>query len=164
MKNLKWLFISCMAIAAAGVGVAVAVQKPSRNSDVQAVAAETQRFHVRGQVRSIDTESKEIRIKHEEIPNYMAAMTMPFAVRDDGLLRGLKNGDEIGFELLVTKDDSWIASIQRLSEATAATGLDNPELGAKDIQRVQVGERVPDLALTDQNGRGMRLRDFRGKA
>ena len=164
MKNLKRLSVSFIAIAAAGVGIALAFQRPSYNSDVQAVTAETQRFHVRGQVRSVDAESKELRIKHEEIPSYMAAMTMPFAVRDDGLLRGLKAGDEIGFELVVTKDDSWIASIQRLSEATAATGLDNPELATKDIQRVQVGETVPDFALTDQNGRGIRLSDFRGKA
>jgi protein SCO1 len=162
MKNLKRLFISSMAIA--GVGIALAFQRPARNSDVQAFAAETQRFHVRGQVRSIEAESREIRIKHEEIPNYMAAMTMPFAVRDVGLLRGLKSGDEIGFELVVTKNDSWIASIQRMSEGIVATGPDNAELATKDIQRVQVGERVPDFALTDQNGRDIRLSDFRGKA
>ena len=161
MKVVKWISIFCLAVTMAGVVLAVVNQKFERKA---AIPAGSQRYHVRGEVRGIDTESKQIRIKHEEIPNYMAAMTMPFDVRDTTLLRGLKAGDEVGFELIVTEDDSWIASIQKLREATTPASSNNSDSANSDAQRVQVGETVPDFTLTDQNGGAVKLSDFRGKA
>ena len=93
----------------------------------------------------------------------MAAMTMPFEVRDSSWLRGLQVGDEVGFELVVTKDDSWIAAIHRLSETSPALADAAALQTEQDVQRVQVGEVVPDFALTDQNDHVVRLRDFRGQ-
>ena len=162
MKSMNWFVVLVSAVIAASVATAVTIQRQSRKADAAGGVVE-QRFQVRGEVRSVDLEGKSIRIKHEAIPDYMAAMTMPFEVRDASLLRGLNAGDEIGFELVVTKDDSWITSIHTLSEATAATVADISNLAAKEIQRVQVGETVPDFELTDQNGRAVRLKDFRGK-
>ncbi len=161
MKSVKWFVVLVFAVVTASAITAMAIQRQSRKTEPR---GDTQRFQVRGEVRSLDVEAKSIRIKHEEIPNYMAAMTMPFEVRDASLLRGLKAGDEIGFELVVTKEDSWIASIHRLSEASAEAVSDISQLAAKEIQRVQVGETVSDFAITDQNGRAVRLKDFRGKA
>src|ERR671918_714747 len=100
MKSLKWCLLCLTALVAAGVVFAIFVQRSSRNSRLP---ANEQRFHVRGEVRGLDHDARQIRIKHEEIPNYMAAMTMPFDVHDDSLLRGIKAGDEVGFELVVTK-------------------------------------------------------------
>jgi protein SCO1/2 len=70
----------------------------------------------------------------------------------------LKTGDQVGFELIVTKTDSWITSINKLSESR-----DQAEAIAKDIERVQVGEVVPDFSLIDQKHRAVRLKDFRGQ-
>jgi len=158
MRCVKWYLVACSAIAAAGVFTALAIQRP-----VQAPrsTADAQRFHVRGEVRGIDPDAKTIRIKHEEIPNYMAAMTMPFEVRDVSIMRGVTVGDEIGFELVVTKEDSWIASVQKLSPASAGGISDLSQM--KEIQRIQIGETVPDFKLTDQNGRSISLNAFRGK-
>jgi protein SCO1/2 len=162
MKSLNWLIVSAAVIIAASLLTAMSFERRADKPGVALAHAE-QRFQVRGEVRSVDFEAKSLRIKHEEIPHYMAAMTMPFDVRDPALLRGLKAGDEIGFELVVTKDDSWIANIHKLSEASAATVADLSHLAAKEVQRVQVGETVPNFTLTDQNDRTVRLTDFRGK-
>lgn len=154
MKSLKWYLLALFVIATAGVATAIALQKsvaPTAHKDEQ-------RFYVRGEVRAIEADTKQIRIKHEEIPNYMAAMTMPFDVRNVSQLNGLKTGDQVGFELIVTKTDSWIASINKLSESR-----DTAQATAKDIERVQVGEVVPDFSLTDQKHRAVRLKDFRGQ-
>lgn len=156
MKSLKWYLLIGAAIATTGVLAAIALQRPRPTT--QSPAGQ-QRFQVRGEVREININDKFIRIKHEEIPNYMAAMTMPFDVRDVSLLRGLKPGDEIGFELVVTKEDSWIGAIQKLSESAATE-----QTAGKEVQRLQAGEIVPDFSLIDQNGRPVSLRDFRGKA
>src|SRR5439155_15608848 len=112
MKCLKWYLIAGAAIGTAGVVMAMAMQ---RSLQRPRAGTDEQRFHVRGEVRELDLAGRSIRIKHEEIPHYMAAMTMPFDVRDQSLLDGLKAGDEVGFELIVTKEESWIASIHKLS-------------------------------------------------
>lgn len=160
MKMFKWYLIASLVMVAL---CAVTLSLLRQPTTVPTASSGEQRFHVRGEVREIDPQSKSIRIKHEEIPNYMAAMTMPFDLRDTKILRGLKAGDEIGFELVVTKDDSWIASIQKLSEASAAGPADVAQAPSSDIQRVEVGETVPDFELTSQNGIPIHLRDFRGK-
>jgi protein SCO1/2 len=161
MKVVKWISILCLAVATAGVVLAVVNQKAARKTEIP---SSVQRYHVRGEVREIDAESKQIRIKHEEIPNYMAAMTMPFDIRDMALLRGLKPGDEVGFELVVTEEDSWIVSIQKLGEEGGTPAPNSPNLANEEIQRVQTGETVPDFSLTDQDSRPIKLSEFRGKA
>src|SRR4051794_16772255 len=99
MKSLRWYLLGLAAIAAVGVVMAVAFQ-PASNAN-RALAHE-QRFMVRGEIRGVDSAASQLRIRHEEIPNYMAAMTMPFDVHNAALLRGLKPGDQVGFELVVT--------------------------------------------------------------
>jgi protein SCO1/2 len=125
-------------------------------------------FEVLGHIRGIDTGNKTIRITHEEIPDYMPAMTMPFPVKDVTLLNGLAAGDSVQFELAVTDDDSWIARIEKIHMNTpsdsATTEQSTVSLQDRQAERVQVGEIVPDFKLTDQNGRVIRLNDFRGKA
>ena len=39
-------------------------------------------FNVRGVVRKILVKENKVHIEHEEIPNYMIAMTMPFSVKN----------------------------------------------------------------------------------
>lgn len=107
-----------------------------------------------------------IRITHEAIPNYMPAMTMEFAVEGSPIPKGLAPGDDVQFELLVTKDDSWIAHIvkimpERPGRANAGTeAIVSAEPASSELQK---GETVPDFRLIDQNGKTIRLSDFRGK-
>jgi len=125
-------------------------------------------FEVLGQIRSIDASNKTVRITHEEIPDYMPAMTMPFPVKDVALLKGLAAGDSVQFQLAVTDDDSWIARIDKIQSNASSDSSTTEEsaisLRDREAERVQVGEIVPDFQLTDQNGRVVHLNDFRGKA
>src|SRR5690606_4956110 len=52
-------------------------------------SAERQEFQVRGVVKEIEPAESRIVINHEEIPNYMPAMTMPFHVQDTNELAGI---------------------------------------------------------------------------
>jgi len=144
-----------------------------------AVAKRT--FQVHGQIRSLDPANNTIRIAHEEIPGYMAAMTMPLQVKDPGLFRGLASGNDVQFELSVTDDDSWIShierilpekslqtspsdSLQRQSGDPLALSPPTGERGEGASAEVQKGELVPDFNLIDQNGQSFRLSNFRGRA
>lgn len=120
-------------------------------------------YQVRGEVKSVNPAEKTARIAHEEIPDYMPAMVMPFSVKNPAILKGLTTGDLVSFELVVTEDDSWISQISREPVESAALA-GSPASVDDDSERVQRGEQMPDFALTDQDGRPMKLSDFRGKA
>jgi len=135
--------------------------------DPSAVAPVVQQtFQVHGTVRNVDISMGTIRITHEAIPDYMPAMTMEFPVKDSPIPKELAPGDDVQFELLVTKDDSWIANVvkimpERSDKASAASeALVSAEPASSELQK---GETVPDFQLTSQNGESIRLSDFRGK-
>ena len=70
-------------------------------------------FAVMGVVRELKPDRKTVTIKHQEVTNYMEAMTMPFRVKEAASLAGLQPGDEISFRLSVTEDESWIDQIAK---------------------------------------------------
>jgi protein SCO1/2 len=129
--------------------------------------APTKTFIVHGTICNVDVANGILRIAHEEIPNYMPAMTMPFTVKDPALLNGLAPGDSVQFELAITDNDSWISHIEKLpsnervasSENGAATSVQE-----REAECLQSGEAFPDFQLVDQDGKPVRLSDFRGKA
>lgn len=165
MKPKTVLILLC-ALTSLAVGSVVVFRH--RNQPAAIPPSATKTFEVRGQVRSVDAAGKIIRIKHEEIPDYMPAMTMPFTVKDAVLLNGLSVGDSVQFQLAVTDDDSWIARIEKIeSDSPAPSAAADPSsasLQDREAERVQIGEVVPDFKLVDQNGHPVSLSDFRGKA
>jgi protein SCO1/2 len=142
---------------------AVAVCRHFRGNNV-AVGSPARMFQVHGTVRGVDVSNRTIRIAHDEIPNYMPPMTMPFAVREAAALAGVSAGDEVQFQLNVTDKDSWVSHVEKVSSngfsETAAAANVTQEV---DSGRIDAGELVPDFGLIDQNGRPIRLRDFKGK-
>src|SRR5882724_3695835 len=80
----------------------------------------TQFFSVTGLVKELKPDGKTVVIQHEEIPNYMRAMTMPFEVRNTNELAGLKPGDQIKFRMLVTEKDGWIDQLTKLGSTPVA--------------------------------------------
>ena len=75
-------------------------------------------FEVKGTVKELKPNGKTAAIAHEEIPNYMEAMTMDFDVKNQRELEGLKAGDYIAFRMVVTRDDGWIENVRKLPPPT----------------------------------------------
>ena len=61
----------------------------------QASEPALRRYELKGRVESLDFKRKRVTVAHEEIKNYMEAMTMSFAVKDENKLQELKSGDEV---------------------------------------------------------------------
>jgi len=164
--KLKIILLSLCLLTLADVLIVIAGRR--RDHPVPTASVGPKTFEVRGQVRYVDVASKVIRITHEEIPNYMSAMTMPFSVKEPALLEGLTVGDNIQFQLVVTEDDAWIAHIQKIQTEAPVESLVPSQsadaIEARESERVQIGELVPDFQLVDQDGRSIHLSDYRGKA
>lgn len=126
-------------------------------------------YDVRGEVRELKPEERSVVVRHDEIPGYMAAMTMPFDVKDTNALRGIRPGDVVTFRLHVEEKDSWADSFQVLSNAGPASAtprLNDPTAVSfyKEVPELNVGDVLPDYTLTNQLGRTIHLADFRGQA
>src|ERR1043166_9422005 len=76
-------------------------------------------FEVKGIVREVLPQRRQIKIEHEKIPNYLEAMTMPFEVKDARELSGLQPGDRVRFRMIVTEKDGWIERIVKTGVETA---------------------------------------------
>ncbi len=118
-------------------------------------------FKVRGEVVSIDPKAKRVTISHEEIPNYMMAMTMPFKVKDSTLLGHVAIGDSVQGTLAVSRSESWLETLFVIGR-----GEPKKEMLAEDIRIAhlfQKGAPLPDLEFLNQDKKKIRLGQFKGK-
>lgn len=123
-------------------------------------AEETRDFTVRGVVRETRPAKSQLVVKHEEIPGYMDAMTMPFQVRDPKILESVKAGDAITFQLHVTDKDHWIDGLKIVGSGDKEA----PRPKVTDIAPFKPGDPLPALTFTDERGQPLKLEDYRGKA
>lgn len=131
-------------------------------SQAAAWAEEARDFNVRGVVREARPAKSQLVVKHEEIPGYMDAMTMPFQVRDPKILESVKPGDAITFQLHVTEKDHWIDGLKIV--AAGAGDQEAPRPKVTDIAPFKPGDPLPALTFTDERGQPLKLEDYRGKS
>jgi protein SCO1/2 len=107
-----------------------------------------------------------VKIKHEEIPGYMAAMTMEFEVRGTNELTGLTAGDTVAFRMLVTDDDGWIDQLRKLDapKVNPPTPLPEGIRIVRDVEPLEVGDLLPEYRFTNQSGKILSTLDYRGRA
>lgn len=119
-------------------------------------------YPIRGRVVSVAANQRSITLAHEEIPGYMPAMTMPFSVKDPSILEGIQPGDEVEGELVVTEHEGWISRLRVVKKGGPAPSRDRSR--AVPIEYLlKPGDDVPDIVLTDQEGRTFRLGQWRGR-
>jgi protein SCO1/2 len=147
------------------LAVSCAKQNTAPTSSVNKKPQEPQTYQVKGVVKELKPDGKTVIIKHEEVTNYMPAMTMPFEVKDRKELAGLKPGDEVSFRLLVTEQDAWIEQIARLG--TAGPTEAPPEetfRRVRNVEPLELGDAIPDYPFTNELGQAFSLGQFKGKA
>lgn len=116
------------------------------------------RYPLTGKVIGVNKTEHTATINHEAIPGYMDAMTMEFAVKNAADLERMKPGDRVTGDLVVTDSSSWI-------EVTAITE-GGSELTPTTIVpgEPKPGDEIPDFTLVNQDGKPIRLSQYRGKA
>jgi len=137
-------------------------EKKPANLQPQAVEKqENKRYNLRGQVVAKDAAANEITVQHDEIPGFMAAMTMPYKVKDPATVQEVEPGDKIAAEVVVANDgsDYWLEDVRITEESGRKKASSAPS-----VHRLNVGEHVPNLPLVNQDGKTIHLDDFRGKA
>lgn len=98
-------------------------------------------------------------ISHRPIPGYMPAMAMPFRAEHPRELDELKPGAAVTFELIVDHNKSRIRKIRAIAKPVSKDEFVIP----RAENQLALGDEVPDFELTDQDGRAVRLSQFRSK-
>jgi len=160
---LPIILVFCLAVS-----LLSACKKPSSSASnsagLPAQSTNERIFQVEGIVKAIRPSRKEIEIKHQAIPGYMPAMTMPFDVKDTNELTGLKPEQPISFRLTVTDTDGWIDNIRKLGPiAEAPVEVSSPQL-VRAVDPLKVGDPLPEYRLTNQFGHTITTTQFKGQA
>ena len=116
------------------------------------------RYDLKGKVMAVERDKHLITVAHEEVKDYMPAMTMPFTLRDDWAFDVLTSGDQITATLVVDGTESWLENIVITQEST-----DTNAPGPSGIVEAKEGAELPDYGLMNQNGEPIHLGQYRGK-
>jgi protein SCO1/2 len=127
-------------------------------------APEARTYQLTGQVLAVRSETKEILVKHEDIPGFMPAMTMPYAVKDARLLEGRAPGDMITATLVVEPNLAHLSAITKTGAAPIPEDARTTIPAAAGVVLLKAGDPAPDTALIDQNDGAITLNDFAGSA
>lgn len=125
------------------------------------------RYPLKGKIESLDILDREITVAHEDIPGFMPAMTMPFRMPEPkGMLatlafkgvrlERLRRGDVITATLVVKATESWVEDVSVVRYEPP------PDIPVAPPKQSKVGEPVADFLLEDQDGKPLRLSDYRG--
>jgi protein SCO1/2 len=120
-------------------------------------------FTVKGVMEELEPDGKTAVIRHEAIPGYMQAMTMPFEARDTNQLSGLKPGDRISFRLAVTPTGGWIEAVTKLGSAASEPRPKPAIRVSRTLEPLEVGNRLPDYHFTNELGEAVNLSQFKGQ-
>ena len=134
------------------VTLPLAACRPTNQSQVR-------RYRLKGTVVQVDKAQQHLVVDHEEIPGFMGAMTMPYPVVDPQTLEKLSPGDQITADVVVTSNEIHLENVVVVKKSDGKTSPAGAQLQPSDQNAP-----VPDFTLVNQDGKRVRLADYRGKS
>lgn len=125
---------------------------------------EVRTYQLSGQILVVRPETQEVLIRHGDIAGFMPGMTMPFKVRDPGLLQGRQAGDLVEATLTVAAESAWLSTLVATGRAPLPADAPAAIPAAAGVSVLAPGDRVPDMALVTTSGRELKLTESRGRA
>lgn len=142
-----------IALTVAVTGVAACSREP---------AART--YQLTGQILVVKPDTNEVLVKHDDIPGFMPAMTMPYVVNDAALIKERVAGDLITATLVVGGERAHLSAITKTGSAPLPEDARTTIPAAAGVSILKPGDAVPSTPLIDQADESMSLEDLRGSA
>jgi protein SCO1 len=124
------------------------------------------RYPFTGRVVSVDSQAQAAVIDGDAIPGFMDAMAMPYKIKPAATLHHLLPGDSISADVMVLQPDAknedaipayWLENVKTIAHIDPA-----PAAGANGLHMPSPGEDVPDFVFTNQAGKRISLKQYRG--
>jgi protein SCO1 len=111
-----------------------------------------------GEILAIDRSAHQLIVRHGDIPQLMRGMTMPFVVNDPAVLDQVQVGEQIKATLVVTNRTSWLEDVEVTAPAPPGESSTTSQM-----RMPSEGAPVPDFVFTNQDGKRVRLSEYKGK-
>jgi protein SCO1/2 len=121
-------------------------------------------YTLQGQILSVQDDHKQAVIRHEEIPGFMSAMTMPYPALDPKEYEGIVAGDLVNATLVVEPTKAYLTSVKKVGNAPLAVADGGTPPASSGFELLKMGAPIPDAAFVDQDGNHVNLSSFRGDA
>jgi len=130
----------------------------------RSTAPAAKRYSFTGSVVSIDANDQSAVIDGDKVPGFMDAMAMSYKVKPPSTLTQLSPGDSISADLVdIEPDDDNARSNYWLENVKVTTHAKTPPPASGVTQRIPApGDDVPSFSLTNQDGKPVSLRNYRG--
>ncbi len=129
--KLRVLSISGLRALAAVIALGAAL---AGCSSPKPAAQGPRRYPLQGRVVAIDKPANQVTVDAGDIPGFMSAMTMPYAVKDPQSLDSLAPGDQVTADVVVNDTDvklDKLVVVKKASPTEAATPKDAHPTPAK---------------------------------
>jgi Cu/Ag efflux protein CusF len=107
--------LSAIASACLGLTVACGPSRSAKQTDAEVATTvdetSVKRYPLSGRVVSVDKADRSISVDGDEVPGFMAAMTMPYKVKDASLLDKVAPGNQIKAEIVVGNKGAYLENI-----------------------------------------------------
>ena len=120
-------------------------------------------YDLRGQVTSIYSMKNEITIRHEKIPGFLPAMTMPFKVKDIMLLEKRRPGDFIEAKLVITDKEAYLINIVKTGFEELLIPTETFQNSTNAVTQLRKGDFLPDVTFIDQDNSPQNFNEYLGK-
>ncbi len=116
-------------------------------------------YTLTGRVISKQPATQQLIIDNDDIPGFMSAMIMPYAVKDPDGFQRVQPADVIRADVIVDQPGKfWLEHLTVIGK----TANRAPAEGAAP-QVLMVGDKVPDVPLVNQDGKTLHFGQFKGK-
>jgi protein SCO1 len=124
------------------------------------------RYPFTGHIVFIDMQSQSAIIDGDKIPGFMDAMAMDYKIKPRTILQQLSPGDSISAEVVIQRDadhpdavsEYWLENVKVTAHAKGP-----PAASSSALHMPAPGEAVPDFVFTNQDGKHISLKQYRGK-
>ena len=115
-------------------------------------------YQLTGQILAVNGEKPELTIKHEDIQDFMPAMTMVYEVADNRLMAGRTAGELITATLHVQNSIGTLTAITHTGEGPLPS--ENQVAMASGV--LAEGDEIPDAAFVDQTDKRRSFSEWNG--
>ena len=123
-------------------------------------------YTLHGQVYEVAADRKQAVINHEEIKGFMAAMTMPYKVKDTQVLADITAGDMVDATLVVASNEAYLTVVKKVGHAPVPKAEPEtavqPAPTSSGFELLKPGEAVPEAHFVDENGKKRVFSAFKG--
>lgn len=117
-------------------------------------------YKLHGTVVGADPAKGETTLRHEAIPGFMEAMTMPYKLKDGNIVAELHPGDVVTADVEVSPDPDADAVLDHVVVVAQGRPDYKPAI---EYHVPAPGDRVPDFKMRNQDGRQISLGQFKGQ-